>query len=97
MRLALDWGRARIGVAACDAQGVLAYPVTTIAARRGAVDDIVALVPWSIILMLNIILTLEWRWNVRKQVLRRRVELRLCVHLRWDRVTVKIKLRLQHR
>lgn len=32
VRLALDWGQARIGVAACDAQGILAYPVETIAA-----------------------------------------------------------------
>lgn len=31
MRLALDWGKARIGVAACDAEGILAFPVTTIA------------------------------------------------------------------
>ncbi len=30
VRLALDWGQARIGVAACDAHGVLAYPVETI-------------------------------------------------------------------
>lgn len=30
-RLALDWGQARIGVAACDARGTLAYPVETIA------------------------------------------------------------------
>ncbi len=30
VRLALDWGQARIGVAACDAQGMLAYPVETI-------------------------------------------------------------------
>ena len=59
--------------------------------------DIVALVLWSIIPMLNTILTLEWRWNVRKQVLRRKAELRLYVHLRWDKATVKIKLRLQHR
>lgn len=28
--LALDWGMARIGVAACDAQRILAYPVDTI-------------------------------------------------------------------
>ena len=32
VRLGLDWGDARIGVAACDAGGVLAYPVTTVAA-----------------------------------------------------------------
>lgn len=30
VRLALDWGDARIGVAACDAHGTLAYPVETI-------------------------------------------------------------------
>jgi putative Holliday junction resolvase len=30
VRLALDWGAARIGVAACDAGGLLAYPVETI-------------------------------------------------------------------
>ncbi|WP_314905623.1 Holliday junction resolvase RuvX [Propionibacterium acidifaciens] len=29
-RLCLDWGRARIGVAACDRDGVLAYPVATV-------------------------------------------------------------------
>lgn len=31
VRLGLDWGQARIGVAACDAHGTLAYPVETIA------------------------------------------------------------------
>lgn len=31
VRLALDWGQARIGVAACDRDGLLAYPVETIA------------------------------------------------------------------
>lgn len=35
VRLGLDWGDARIGVAACDAGGVLAYPVTTVAAGGG--------------------------------------------------------------
>lgn len=30
VRLALDWGQARIGVAACDRDGTLAYPVETI-------------------------------------------------------------------
>lgn len=34
VRLALDWGRARVGVAACDPDGVLAYPVETLDARR---------------------------------------------------------------
>ena len=34
VRLALDWGKARIGVAACDAQGLLAYPVATVAVDR---------------------------------------------------------------
>jgi putative Holliday junction resolvase len=51
VRLGLDWGDARIGVAACDRAGVLAYPVTTIAAGGGseagttaAIDAVVALV-----------------------------------------------------
>jgi putative pre-16S rRNA nuclease len=34
VRLALDWGDARIGVAACDRDGVLAYPLDTV--RAGA-------------------------------------------------------------
>lgn len=29
-RLAIDWGRARIGVAACDPDGLLAHPVETV-------------------------------------------------------------------
>lgn len=33
VRLALDWGAAHIGVAACDAGGTLAYPVETLNAR----------------------------------------------------------------
>lgn len=36
VRLALDWGGARIGVAACDARGTLAYPVETIAGAQDA-------------------------------------------------------------
>ena len=44
MRLALDWGRARIGVAACDPDGVLAYPVETVNARDQPLRRIVALV-----------------------------------------------------
>lgn len=31
VRLALDWGSARIGVAACDRSAILAFPVTTLA------------------------------------------------------------------
>ena len=30
IRLAIDWGKARVGVAACDADGLLAYPVETV-------------------------------------------------------------------
>ena len=30
VRLAIDWGRARVGVAACDPDGLLAYPVETV-------------------------------------------------------------------
>lgn len=32
VRVALDWGAARIGVAACDAAGTLAYPIGTVPA-----------------------------------------------------------------
>jgi len=32
VRLGVDWGKARIGVAACDADGLLAYPVETVPA-----------------------------------------------------------------
>lgn len=41
VRLALDWGDARIGVAACDRDGVLAYPLDTV--RAGA-DELAQLV-----------------------------------------------------
>lgn len=44
VRLALDWGKARIGVAACDAEGLLAYPVTTLAARDQPLGRIGSLV-----------------------------------------------------
>ena len=30
VRLALDWGTVRVGVAACDPQGILAYPVSVL-------------------------------------------------------------------
>lgn len=30
VRLAIDWGKARVGVAACDADAVLCYPVKTV-------------------------------------------------------------------
>jgi len=36
VRLGVDWGKARVGVAACDADGLLAYPVETIRARDEA-------------------------------------------------------------
>jgi len=32
VRLGVDWGKARIGVSACDADGLLAYPVETVPA-----------------------------------------------------------------
>lgn len=44
VRLALDWGDARIGVAACDASGVLAYPVETVRADQAAEGRIAQLV-----------------------------------------------------
>jgi putative pre-16S rRNA nuclease len=44
VRLALDWGDARIGVAACDADGVLAYPVKNIRAGQGEIADLIAVI-----------------------------------------------------
>lgn len=44
VRLALDWGQARIGVAACDPAGTLAYPVEAVSAGPAAIARITALV-----------------------------------------------------
>jgi putative Holliday junction resolvase len=42
--LALDWGAARIGVAACDSFRILAYPVATVNNDEAAFDKIAKLV-----------------------------------------------------
>jgi putative Holliday junction resolvase len=44
VRLALDWGDARIGVAACDPDGVLAYPLTTVRAGGNEIAELSGLV-----------------------------------------------------
>lgn len=44
VRLALDWGRARIGVAASDPNGILAHPVETVPAGPRALARIAVLV-----------------------------------------------------
>ena len=44
VRIALDWGDVRIGVAACDRDGVLAYPVRTVRAGADEIAGLVALV-----------------------------------------------------
>ncbi len=44
VRLALDWGDARIGVAACDRGGVLAYPVKTVQAGADEIAELVSMV-----------------------------------------------------
>lgn len=44
VRLALDWGKARIGVAASDPGGILAHPVETVPAGPIALRRIAALV-----------------------------------------------------
>ena len=44
VRLALDWGDVRIGVAACDRDGVLAYPVGTVRAGAEEIADLVSVV-----------------------------------------------------
>ena len=42
--MGLDWGEARIGVAACDPAGTLAFPVATVAAGPGAQAAVFALI-----------------------------------------------------
>ncbi|HVD80400.1 MAG TPA: RuvX/YqgF family protein, partial [Propionibacteriaceae bacterium] len=44
VRLAIDWGDARIGVAACDPEGTLAYPLTTVRAGASEIAELVAVV-----------------------------------------------------
>jgi putative Holliday junction resolvase len=44
VRLALDWGDARIGVAKCDASGTLAFPYATVRAGTAELDELAALV-----------------------------------------------------
>jgi putative holliday junction resolvase len=44
VRLALDWGDARIGVAACDRDGVLAYPLKTVQAGADEIAELMAMV-----------------------------------------------------
>jgi putative holliday junction resolvase len=44
VRLAFDWGDARIGVAACDRDGVLAYPVGTVRAGKDEIAELDAVV-----------------------------------------------------
>jgi putative holliday junction resolvase len=44
VRLGLDWGEARIGVAACDPAGTLAFPVATVPAGPAAEEALLALV-----------------------------------------------------
>lgn len=44
VRLALDLGDARIGVAACDGAATLAFPVATVQAGDGELDRLMALI-----------------------------------------------------
>jgi putative pre-16S rRNA nuclease len=44
VRLALDWGDARIGVAACDREGLLAFPLTTVRAGDTEITELATLV-----------------------------------------------------
>lgn len=43
-RIAVDWGKARIGVAACDPRGILAYPVETVATADRPIARLAAIV-----------------------------------------------------
>lgn len=58
VRLAIDWGKARIGVARCDAQCLLCFPVETISTNKKAIGRIAELVeqyePLEVILGLPI-------------------------------------------
>jgi putative Holliday junction resolvase len=40
----MDWGDVRIGVAACDPDGVLAYPLATVRATGKEIADLVSLI-----------------------------------------------------
>ena len=44
VRIAIDWGDARIGVAACDPEGTLAYPLMTVRAGASEIADVSAVV-----------------------------------------------------
>ena len=44
VRLALDWGDARIGVAACDRDGLLAYPLDTVRAGPDELARLAAII-----------------------------------------------------
>lgn len=43
-RLAIDWGKARVGVAACDPDGLLAHPVETVHNDRAVLARLAELV-----------------------------------------------------
>ena len=44
VRIALDWGDVRIGVAACDPEGVLAYPIDTVRAGDQEIAKLTAVI-----------------------------------------------------
>ncbi len=44
VRLGIDWGDARIGVAACDPDGLVAYPLDTVAAGETALTRLAQIV-----------------------------------------------------
>ncbi len=43
VRLAIDWGEVRIGVAACDREALLAYPLSTVRAGESEIPELAAL------------------------------------------------------
>ncbi len=44
VRIALDWGDVRIGVAACDPEGVLAYPIDTVRAGDQEIAELLTVI-----------------------------------------------------
>ena len=72
VRIALDWGGARIGVAACDAAGVLAYPVGVVRTGPAALGELRSIVadhaPTAVVVGLPLALDGSWGIAARRVV-----------------------------
>lgn len=100
VRLALDWGKARIGVAACDAEGVLCYPVETVPNNKRALARLTELVRQyrPIELILGLPTDLHGRAGIAAQVMERVAQdlasqIGLPVRLSDERLTTALSAR----